>query len=130
MADPICDFVPAECAALAIQACIIAKKCALEQIGTPSLQAQLGGANTLNASLRLELDTQAQCVLDAMRTAFEAAGCPFPPLPNPPSLPDLTPCDDQMAAIAADASDPLGFLSGVMTIELDENDKPIRITVP
>lgn len=131
MADPICDFVPDECAALAIQLCLLAKKCKLNDLGLPGLQEQFGGTEQLNLQFRLKLDEAAQCILDALRAAFEAAGCPFPTaLPQPPSPPDLQSCAAQLQSIAADASDPLGFLSNFMTIQLDANDKPVRITVP
>lgn len=125
-----CDFVPDECASLAIQACILAKKCKIAEFQFDGLKVSIGGTEQLVADIRAELDVQATCLLEAMQALYTAAGCPFPAVPPIPSAPDLSECNNAVDQLQGQVDDVLGFLSGLMTITLDANDKPIRITVP
>lgn len=129
MAEP-CDFVPDPCAALAIRACIQAKECILEALNFNGLEAGIGDMGGVSADLRVSMNAEAECMTAALEATFEAAGCPFPTVPDPPAPPDLSVCEDALSNISADVSDPLGFLEGLMTIEFDSEGLPTRITVP
>ena len=129
--EPQCDFIPAECAALAMQAAILAKKCKIGQVKFGGLERKIGGIANRVIELRLELNEAAQCTLLALQEAYEAAGCPFPSVPGPPDPPDLTPCLEAVENVKTQVTGGLiDFLAPIMQITLDADLKPIRIVVP
>lgn len=127
------SFVPDPCSALAIQACLVAKKCLLDAAGEASpsaLEATLGALDGVNVKLRATLDTHDICLREAITEALLAAGCVPPPLPPTPPVPDLSSCLAALEPLKAAAEDPLAFLSGIIEIEFDENGRPTKIKVP
>jgi hypothetical protein len=126
------EFVPDDCAAQAIQACLRAKQCALQALNIPGFVRRAAVPASLVQGFRATMDDGAVCVLGALEQAFQSAGLPFPDIPDTTSTPDTSPVDDAVASLT-EQSDPdnlLGFLSSAMTITLDDDLLPIKITVP
>lgn len=122
------DFIPDACAARAIQACLLAKQCLIGQFGIPALVGRLGKSGQLVNTLRLVLNGQAMCVLDALESAFAEAGLPFPVPPSPPDPPDVAGAiADALAAIQADIDDPAAFLAPYVNVTFDADFYPTRI---
>ncbi len=126
-----CDFVPDPAIAAAIQATINLKELVLaEEINFAGFEKKFASLITLAEALRVDMDTQIGLVQVAIVRALQQAGCDIPPLPLPPVL-DVSDCTQALADVSSQAAEgPLDFLAGVMTITLDENNLPTRITVP
>lgn len=124
------DFVPDPAAALAIQAAIQAKRRRVAAARFGGLKTSLTSSIEQVAATREVLDIHAARLIAVFQQLFAAAGCPLPPLPPTPSAPDTSSCVAAVDALASQVSDPLSFLSGVMTVTLDDDDYPTRIQVP
>lgn len=138
MATP-CDFIPDECTALLIKACLLRKRCLLNKFKFKGLKVGAGGEASggltlMQGKLRATLDEGYICLVEKLQKAFEAAGCPFPQtlvdnaLPQPPDLSSCTSAlKETKDSITAGKDNPLSFLEPIVTITLDANDLPIRI---
>lgn len=132
------EFIPDECAATAIQACLITKKCFLDQDpdGKLSWPNQVDVGLNLAADARGQINLSVDCIVNALRLAFEAAGEEdnFPALLQEPTISAEaatevgTAVEDALAL--ADPDNLFGFLGGVIEVEVDENLKPTKIIIP
>lgn len=123
------EFVPEECSALAIQACIAAKQCFLDEQRLGVFEKKTSSGTQKIGSAHAELGGQDSSLLAAVAAAYAEHGCPMPPLPATPPAPDLSPCTAELAALKARAADPLAFLEGIIEIVFDNAGKPTLIRV-
>lgn len=124
------SFVPDACNALAMQACLRARACKLLGLDIPGINETFGSVTDLFAGADISLDAKHQCLKAALEEAFNTVGCPFPPEPPRPEVPDFSECQAIITDLAAQQADPLRLVSSVMTITLDSNLLPTLITVP
>lgn len=125
------SFVPAECAALAIQACIRAKRVKLAQFDFAGLSETLDAGLGLVNVAKVEVDLLNACTVDAINRAFAEAGCTAPTYPPVADPPDVSDCTAAQASLSQQVNgDVLLFLGSSMVVTLDGNDLPTLITVP
>lgn len=130
------DFAIDPCVAAQLKICLQIKECLLRkyQPATSKVTRQLGGAgsrNTLNASLRENLDTHYVCLLAELERAYTLAGETFPSIPTLPSQIDMSAAAATAAPLQARVdADPLDYLSSVLTVEFDDDGNPTFIRCP
>lgn len=133
------SFVPDACSALAIQACIASKTCALDAIDLPSLSAGIDVGVSLAVDVDLTLNFAGGggappgvdvCLLASVAASFSAAGEIEPPLPVPPAIPDMSASAAASADIAANVAgilDPLGIFGAAIAFTFDTSGLPTLI---
>jgi len=124
------SFVPDACNALAMQACLKARACKLLGKDIPGINETFGSVTDLFFNADISLSLKHECLKAALEETFAAAGCPFPPEPPRPEVPDFSECQAIITDLAAQQVDPLRLISSVMTVTLDSDLLPILITVP
>jgi hypothetical protein len=112
-----------------MQACLLAKQCFALDFGFEGVAADFSGASNIVLEARLKLDAHHECLLEALQLAFAEAGCEMPGVPALPPAPDLASCSGFVDSVRTQVQNPLGFLGGLIQIELDSELKPVRITV-
>jgi hypothetical protein len=124
-----CEFIPDACSAAAMQAILLAYEYLGVDFNVGGLEADFSGTADLSLEARLVLNDQHQYLLDAFAAAYAAAGCTMPPVPSLPPAPDFSGCQQQIDAVKQQLASPLGWLSSVISIQLDANKLPVKITV-
>lgn len=124
-----CDFIPDECSSLAMKAILLAKRCKILDFEFEGFAAGFSGASSIVAEARVEMDEHHACLLEAFQLAFTEAGCEMPGVPALPPGPDLSSCSGFIDSVRTQSQDLLGFLGGIIQIELDSDLRPVRITV-
>jgi len=129
------DFAVDPCVAAQIKACLLVKACLLEKLRPINrrVQKQIGPSGksaSINSTLRITLNDVYTCLVEELQRAYEAAGeiANFPVLPPFPTAIDFQTSADVAAPVNVRVtSDPLEFLSSVMTIETDSTGTPTFI---
>jgi len=128
-----CTFTPDPCSALTIQNLLLLRKC-LTGSGSGGSKSQEQNDKMLSIDLKSPklrglLDDFYNCLLVALKCAYEKAGCPFPTIPDFPSLPNLQPCTDAVDALVNNSSNQLSRVDPFISMVLTAACLPTSITV-
>lgn len=129
MTCEIVDFAPSTCASLAIAGCLVDRDCKLQGLAIPGLEFDVNTALEGIGTFRITLNSFDADFLIALAQAFVTAGCEMPTIPPAPTVPDLSECAAELAALKDEAQDPLGIIGSVLNVDLDESFLPSRIRV-
>lgn len=130
------DFAVDPCVAAQMKICIKIKECLQLKLQIVSKRAtkQLAGSGsavTANIAMRAVMDEHYACLLEELQRAYTLAGETFPSIPTLPTQIDFSAAAATVEPLNTRVnSDPLDYLSPVMTIELDETGTPTFIRCP